>query len=164
MNIIDYVATYLSNLPPDHPINEAFGQKLNFLMDDELNLDNNIFLYRFPITEYSETTVDIEGVSADIISSERFGICLIPLSGRGINLTDYSTYPAFLCRCRHKLPGRAWRTLEEIIYELHDNARVFPQNGVIYSTQTNPSLLYADKRLIYCFQAAFKVIVAERIK
>jgi len=165
MNIIDYVATYIDRLDPNHPANVAFGAKLTFLVDDELNEDNNIFLYRFPITEDSDVTYNVEGSLLDVIASERYGICIIPLPGRrSLDLNDDSMYPSFLIRCRHKLPGRAYTTLEELMFELHKNARVFPQNGIIYSSVSSPMLLYGDSRLIYCYQTPFKVLAAERIK
>ncbi len=161
--IVEYVANYIGNLPEDHPACEVFGAKLSFFMDDEEREDNHVFAYRFPFSN-EDIQADVMGDIVDVAASNRQGICVMPLSGGYPDAHSGKTYPAFVLRCRHAFPAIAYRTLYTLMYDLQDNARVFPQNGTIRALTSQPGLVWASSQFAYCYQAEFRSLVAEQVK
>lgn len=161
-SIVDYVAEYIGALPDDHPACQVFGRPLVFDVFDEEATHVNIFLYRFPIAD-DAVDADVFGETVvDIISSNRQGLCIVPLTGGYPDAHSGRTSPSFMLRCRHEHAGIAFRTVMELSIELQDNTKVFPQNGVIRSLRSQPGLVWASSRM-YCYQADFRVLAAETI-
>lgn len=161
--IIDYVAEYISKLPIDHAANRAFGARLTYFPEDELADESNVFMFRFPVSDFTMDTADVMGDIIDVATTNRQGICVLPAGGGAPDANMGCYYPFFVIRCRHKAAGVAFNTLQALAYELQDNARVFPQNGTIRCISSQPGMVWADQQLSYVFQIAFRVIAAEQV-
>ena len=98
--IIDYVAEYISKLPADHHANRAFGARLTYLPEDELAEESNIFMFRFPASDYTWDTADIMGDLVDVTTTNRNGICVLPAGGGAPDANMGCYYPYFVIRCR----------------------------------------------------------------
>lgn len=162
-NIIDYVAMYISNLPKDSPVNEAFGRKLLYLPEDETADESTVYTYSFPVASDVHVDSDVMGDILDVTMSNRQGVCVLPAGGGVPDANMGCYYPYFILRCRHEYRGRAFNVVQELIYELQDNAKVFPQNGTIRCVSSQPGMVWADQQLAYCFQTVFRVLSAEKI-
>lgn len=162
-NIIDYVCEYIGKLPKEHPVHAAFGMLLQYIPEDELAAESNVFAFRFPASDDTDDTADIMGDIVDVVTSNRFGISVVPAGGGAPDANMGCFYPYFVIRCRHRAPGLAYNTLQELAYELQDNARVFPQNGTIRCLSSQPGMVWADQQLSYCFQIEFRVLAAEKV-
>jgi len=162
-NIIDYVCEYLGRLKVGHPVHAAFGAVLQYIPEAELAEENTIFAFRFPASDDTGSTADIMGDIVDVVTSNRTGICVVPAGGGPPDANMGCYYQYFVIRCRHKYPGVAYNTLQEIGYELQDNARVFPQNGTIRCVSSQPGMVWADQQLMYCFQLEFRILAAEKV-
>lgn len=162
-SIIDYVAEYLGRLPKDHDACRAFGAPFNYIPENELVEESNVFTFRFPVSDFTQDTADIMGDIVDVVTTNRQGICILPAGGGAPDANMGCYYPYFVIRCRHKAAGVAFNTLQAITYELQDNARVFPQNGTIRSISSQPGMVWADQQLSYVFQTEFRVLAAEKV-
>lgn len=155
--VVDYVAEYLGNLPAEHPINVAFKERL--IYDKEAGPHTNIWLYKFPFSE-DQYTADIQGELVDVSLSNAVGVCIRPLPGGRLDPYSGKAYPQFTITVRHRAIGVAFNTGMDIIMDLSNNARVFPQNGVTRSLHTQPDTIWTGPQYEGAVQMVFTALMA----
>jgi len=162
-SIIDYVATYIDKLDVMHPVNVAFGQKLRFFPRSN-DPNNNIFKFSFPLTQENNQLTNIMSDTINLSTLNRNGICIAPMAGSMPEAFSGQTYPNFVIYCAHlDSEGIAFNTALELIYELQENSRVFPQNGGVRAIYSQPANHWTTTTGYCCYKAFFKCLVAERI-
>lgn len=166
-DLILHIANWINKLKPDHRAHKAFGSRLQYLYEQSLADNNNtVFLYNFPLSV---------GVSTDAESGAALhspllaymdntpALAIVPEISepptQSMNAWNYY----FSLLCRHSLPGCAYRCLYYLTLELNNNARVFPQNGVIFALTSQPATIWNDRRGLTVYKSTFKAMSAEPI-
>lgn len=164
-HLIEYVAQYIDKLPEDHEVNQAFGVKLVYKPLQGVGaVSRNVFLFNFPNTADADGGVQLDA-PYNAALSRKPALCIVPLSGSAPKYAMGAYEPSFSILCRHEYPGRGYSCCQSLIELLNLRAGVFPQNGLIYAVQSQPSLMYdLPSASSSVFRAMFSVKVAERIR
>lgn len=164
-HLVEYVAEFLDRLPANHEVNREFGEKLVYQTSMGVgNLERNVFLFAFPNTKDAYSVDDKLDLPYNAGLSRKPAVCIIPLSGSAPRYAMGAYEPGFSILCRHEYHGRGYSCCQSLIELLNLRSRVFPQNGCIFATLSQPILL-ADLpgNASSVYQALFDVKVAERI-
>lgn len=167
--LMEYIALFFNRLPKDHDINTAFGTKLVY--DPALPISDprrNVYLFTFPSNVESEFDAKMGeqfDIGYNVALSPKPGVCIAPTTGGAPRYAMGAYAPGFQILCRHEYHGRAYQCAQEILFTLNLNSQVFPQNGCVYATASQPRLIFSSSGgASSTYAADFAVKVAERIR
>ena len=167
--LMEYIALFFSKLPEDHAINVAFGTKLVYEPALPLNdPKRNVYLFTFPSNV--ESVFDAKmgeqfDIGYNVALSPKPGVCIAPTTGGAPRYAMGAYAPGFQILCRHEYHGRAYQCAQEILFTLNLNSQVFPQNGCVFATASQPRIVFSSSGgASSTYAADFAVKVAERIR
>lgn len=165
--LMEYIAEYLNKLPATHSVNVAFGTKLVYVPSPIGDEKRNVYLFAFPSTVESELDANMGrqfDIPNNIALSPKPGVCITPAIGGTPRYAMGAWSPSFTILCRNEYHGRAYQCAQELIYTLNLKSQVFPQNGCIFATASQPRLVYSSSGgASSTYAADFGSKVAERI-
>lgn len=166
-DIILYVAEWINKLEESHAANRAFGARLQYLYEQSMTTnDNTVYLFNFPLSASVDANSEAAGALGSHLAASvdnTPALAIVPeLSPPPIQAMDAWNY-YFSILCRHRLPGCAYQCLYHLTLALNNNARVFPQNGVVFALSSQPATVWDDRRGLTVYKAMFKAMSAEPI-
>lgn len=160
--LVEYVAEALDKLPPCHPANRFFGQKMRYGRELDVT-EQNVYLFSFPANAGKENDNPFD-IPYNITLSTKPAVCVVPSGGSAPRYAMGAVDPGFEILVRHTYHGRAMGTAQSLLEHFNLRTQVFPQNGQILATQSQAYHMFSssgDKFTVYV--APFRVMAAENI-